>query len=277
MGSKITPDNPEYAEKSEGTGYDGPMLYSESDMKLIETINKSSEKLIDIVGGAVGRYGEDDNSAITPRLIKYGLGREYDWRYIERNPFFKKYEDADKANLVRLNGVPRQELTGTTTIKSGDFDFWDIGTSTYMELGQIADITDGSVANENSLIKSVYSVMKEIVPDLEVDDVGGDLEILFGKLQVIHDKYKRGYDELSQDGTMNIQKRSAPMLGGEMFPRGGKKFKDEGGNDIREFDWDGKTAIGIKKEATAKVIADELLRFTKTTKTPRRRCTIGLS
>ena len=271
LGSKITPDNPEYAEKSEGTGYDGPMLYSESDMKLIETINKSSEKLIDIVGGAVGRYGEDDNSAITPRLIKYGLGREYDWRYIERNPFFKKYEDADKANLVRLNGVPRQELTGTTTIKSGDFDFWDIGTSTYMELGQIADITDGSVANENSLIKSVYSVMKEIVPDLEVDDVGGDLEILFGKLQVIHDKYKRGYDELSQDGTMNIQKRSAPMLGGEMFPRGGKKFKDEGGNDIREFDWDGKTAIGIKKEATAKVIADELFEVYKNNKDPKKK------
>ena len=38
-----------------------------------------------------------------------------------------------------------------------------------MEFGQIAYITDGSVANENSLIKSVYSVMKEIVPDLEVD------------------------------------------------------------------------------------------------------------
>ena len=66
-------------------------------MKLIETINKSSEKLLDIVGGAVGRYGEDENSAITPRLIKYGLKREYDWRYIERNPFFKKYEDGDKA------------------------------------------------------------------------------------------------------------------------------------------------------------------------------------
>ena len=103
------------------------------------------------------------------------------------------------------------------------------------------------------------------------------MEVLFGKLQVIHDKYKRGYDELSQDGRMEFRNALRQCWEARCFRAEAKNLRMRMAMTFANWIGIGKTYIGIKKEATAKVIADELFEVHKTRKTPKRRCTIGLS
>ena len=218
LGKKVDSSSPEYAEKSEGTGYDGPMAYSPSDLELMEKLRGTTEGLLNIVGGALNKYGKNkENSMITPQEQKHGYGtKESLW--IEQNPFFKKSEPYKKSDIIRLNDSPRQTLAGlTTTIKSGDFDFWDIGDSDYMEFGKLSDIEDGTIESKNSFLKSVYEDLIKKSPSIMWDEEdGGDLKRIMKKLDSIHKKYANRYSELitSEESIEKVGRGSASVFGG---------------------------------------------------------------
>ena len=211
LGKKINESDPDYDEKSEGTGYDGAVAYSESDMQLMENLKGTTEGLIKIVGGAFNKYGKNkETSMLTPREQKYQLDDpKLEDMWIQQNPFFKKSEKYKKENIVRINDTPRQTLSGlTTTIKSGDFDFWDIGDSDYMEFGRLSDILDTSVESKNSFNKKIYEELISKSPNIRWDEEnGGDLEKIMMKLEYIHKKYENKYKELTNK-RKEIEKQS---------------------------------------------------------------------
>lgn len=249
LGKKVDSSSPQYAEKSEGTGYDGPMAYSPSDLELMEKLRGTTQGLLNIVGGAFNKYGKNkENSMITPQEQKYGYGtKESLW--IEQNPFFKKSEPYKKSDIIRLNDSPRQTLAGlTTTIKSGDFDFWDIGDSDYMEFGKLSDIEDGTIESKNSFLKSVYEDLIKKSPSIEWDEEdGGDLKRIMEKLESIHRKYADRYKVLSESNE-EISKKGrgdASVFGGyhnvrsadvkafyKKYPDVRQELEDSG------YDWD---------------------------------------
>jgi len=249
LGKKVDSSSPQYAEKSEGTGYDGPMAYSPSDLELMEKLRGTTQGLLNIVGGAFNKYGKNkENSMITPQEQKYGYGtKESLW--IEQNPFFKKSEPYKKSDIIRLNDSPRQTLAGlTTTIKSGDFDFWDIGDSDYMEFGKLSDIEDGTIESKNSFLKSVYEDLIKGSPSIEWDEEdGGDLKRIMEKLESIHRKYADRYKVLSESNE-EISKKGrgdASVFGGyhnvrsadvkafyKKYPDVRQELEDSG------YDWD---------------------------------------
>jgi len=208
LGKKIDSSSPEFAEKSEGTGYDGPMAYTEADLQLMEQLAGTTEGLLEIVGGAFSKYGKNkENSMLTPREQKYGYDTlENLW--VEQNPFFKKSEPYKKSDIIRLNDTPRQTLAGlTTTIKSGDFDFWDVGDSDYMEFGKLEHINDPSFDSKSSFLKAVYEELKSKSPDIQFDEEeGGDIKRIMQKLISIHKKYEAKYKEMTE-GDLEISKK----------------------------------------------------------------------
>jgi len=217
-GKKIAKGDPEFDEKSEGTGYDGAMAYSKNDMQLIENLKGTTQGLIKLVGGAMNKYGKNnETSMLTPREQKYQNQYE-DNLWIEQNPFFKKSEKYKISDIVRINDTPQQSLVGLTkTIKSGDFDFWDIGENDYVEFGRISDISDASVDAKNSFLKKVYEELLSKSPEIQWDDEdGGDLKKIISKLESIHKKYQNQYEKLSNTrATLTKKGRGeASLLGG---------------------------------------------------------------
>ena len=225
LGKKIDSSSPEFAEKSEGTGYDGPMAYTKADLQLMEQLAGTTEGLMKIVGGAFSKYGKNkENSMLTPREQKHGYDTlENLW--VEQNPFFKKSEPYKKSDIIRLNDTPRQTLAGlTTTIKSGDFDFWDVGDSDYMEFGKLEHINDPSFDSKSSFLKAVYEELKTKSPAIQFDEEeGGDLKRIMQKLISIHAKYEGKYKELTEQNlTITKQGRgTASAFGGHhaVFPK----------------------------------------------------------
>jgi hypothetical protein len=218
LGKKINKGDPEWEEKSEETGYNGAVAYSESDLHLMKVLKGTTEGLKEIVGGAFNKYGKNkDTSMLTPREQKYGL-ENFEDMWIQQNPFFKKSEEYKKENIVRINDTPRQSIAGlTTTIKSKDYNFWDIGDSQYMEFGRLTDISDGTVDSKDSFIKKVYEELLSKSPDIHWDEEdGGDIKKIISKLQYIHKKYENKYQELSNKNH-KLEKRGrgkASIFGG---------------------------------------------------------------
>ena len=219
-GKKITEGDPQFDEKSEGTGFDGAMKYSDSDLELMKVLSSAKDTLTEIVGGTKYKYGRDNTtSMLTPKEQKDGI-KDFEDMVIEQNPFFKKSEEYKKENIVRINDTPRQSISGlVTTIKSGEFDFWDIGDSPYMEFGRLSDILDKNIDEEESLIKRVYNVLKSKSPNIEWDEKdGGDLKRIISKLEYIHKKYDNKYRELTTKGYRVEKKRrgEASIYGGAL-------------------------------------------------------------
>lgn len=240
QGRKIDKSDPNWEEKSEGTGFDGPIAYSEADVKLMDNLKGTTDSLKAIVGGANQKYG-GPNSMLTPREQKFGYD-ERDVMWLQANPFFKKAQEIDKSQIVRLNDLPPQELGSyVTTIKSGDFDFWDVGSSPYMAFGEISDMTDSSVSSSDSFMKRMAEDLVSLSPDLIIDSDGGDLEVIAQKLKGIHDKYKSKYDYLKNYANQfanRLEKKGnnykQELLGGAFKANSGsitkeiKKWRSEG-------------------------------------------------
>jgi hypothetical protein len=50
-GKTITEGDQKFDEKSEGTGFDGAMKYSDSDLELMKVLSSAKDTLTEIVGG----------------------------------------------------------------------------------------------------------------------------------------------------------------------------------------------------------------------------------
>ena len=193
-GKKINPAHPDWAQKSEGTEYDGPMAYTNSDLELIKVMKEAAPELIALVGGDFNKY-KDNKGILTAREQKYGLDKQRG-AWISPQSFFKEDKNPLPQEIVRLP-LQKQTLAGVTTFKVPADQFWHTDNQPYLEFGNIADIENDSVDNQESFIKSVVSILKSKAPDLDVSgDKGGDLELLLGKLYSILDKYNSRYNEI---------------------------------------------------------------------------------
>jgi superfamily II DNA or RNA helicase len=242
QGRKIDKSDPNWEEKSEGTGYDGPIAYTEAELKLMEDLKGTTETLTSIVGGAFQKYG-GQGAPLTPREQKFGL-EDADMMWLQANPFFKESKPVEKSQIVRLNNLPKQSLAGlTTSIQAGDFDFWDIGDSQYMEFGKIEDVDDDSIKAEDSFLKKMAQDLVAKSPEIQIDGTGGELKSIINKLVRIHDKYQKRYADMIRwaDDRKNGLKKTGNtydqnVLGGAFKPNSGavtksmnKDYKDMSG------------------------------------------------
>ena len=244
LGKPISPDDPRYEERSEGTGYDGWWNFSEAERRVWSTIKKIGvDELLDIVGG-VGISFSNASSTLTPDEVNSKYINRVE--YLKRKPLFKKNIDREKSQIVRFNGAPVQSLTGVRTIQSGDYDFWDVGADeTVMMFGQIGDYVDDSVQEEQSFLKQVVNKLYALDKELEYDEEGGDIKALISKLQGIHDRYYAEYQRrISRDRS---EDRTSPSVsvrvyGGAYIPKSGKGYPKD------YFDYDDPDAKNPKLE-----------------------------
>lgn len=197
LGQKIHPAHPDWEEKAEGTEYNGPMAYSPSDLKLVKELRASTQELTNIVGGAFARFDKFSND-LTPKEVNKDFDATSE-RRLYTNPFFSSSQDAKKEQIVRLPIGPVQSLAGIVSFSVDEKNFWNIGTSTYLSYGSLQDIVDDSVEAEKSFLKKVALVLKEKAPEAEINDEdGGDMSLIFNKLEQIRSKYTNKYSDFSK-------------------------------------------------------------------------------
>ena len=258
-------------ERSEGTGFDGPIAYSEGDLEIIDKADIFAEKLMAELGGAFVKYGPTKNALLTPREQKY-LKTDNDELWIEKTPFFNEgpSEVPLKNQIIHFNKFDRFKIEDVVSdasdslVKPRDVrGFWNTSAMDFMTLGSLDDVADDSVLEANSFIKKFVRIAKEIAPDLDVD--GGELRNLIEKMMAAHDKYVRKYETLINSKS-KIEKKGrgrVPAIGGGMmFDKGSatkviKGWKDEfpkeTAPELKEFadvDWNNKvdgTAKGVSQ------------------------------
>ena len=111
--------------------------------------------MVALVGGDFNKY--KDNKDLNREEQKYGLDKKRDADFSAI--FFKEDKNPLPEEIVRLP-LQKQTLAGVTTFKVPSDQFWHTDNQPYLEFGNISDIEDDSVDNQESFIKSVVSILK---------------------------------------------------------------------------------------------------------------------
>ena len=140
-------------ERSEGTGFDGPIAYSKGDLEIIEKADIFAEKLMAELGGAFVKYGQTKNALLTPREQKY-LKTDNDELWIEKTPFFNSgpSELPLKNQIIHFNNYDRFKIEDVVSNASDSLvkpnqvkGFWNTSAMDFMTLGKLEDVADDSV------------------------------------------------------------------------------------------------------------------------------------
>ena len=226
-GEKINESHPDWAEKSEGTEYNGAVKYTDSELKLIESLKGSIESLLDVVGGANIKYGTK-SQLLTPREQTYATAdKKY---HIKPLPFFNTESEVAFNDILRLDSLGDRGLDFSQKAKINPAyklvneakDFWQKRKGDEIKyFGSIEDLSDSAKNADNSFIVALKEVLLEKSPDLEVGEDGGELKLLFDRFL----STKRDFDELANKPMWQTSVgRSRPdrrhqYLGGFMMPR----------------------------------------------------------
>ena len=233
LGKRISPDDPRYEERSEGTGFDGWWNFSDAEQRVWKAVKSIGVDALTDVVGSKGISFSNKGSMLTPDEVnsKYTNTLEY----LRRKPLFKTNIDRDKSQIVRFNDEALQTLgNAVKTIKSGDYDFWDIGADdTAMFFGKLDDYTTEEIKEENSFLKKITSQIFALDKDLQYDEEGGDVKALLKKLQEIHDKYLTEFRRRKVEDRNEYRsnpKSTVKALGGAFPPKPGKGYPKEQAN-----------------------------------------------
>lgn len=226
-GEKINESHPDWAEKSEGTEYNGPVRFTDSELMLIQSLSGSIQALLDLIGGANVKYGPN-SPYLTPAMQAYGLKDRT--LHAKRLPFFSQYEDFGFDKILRLDFMGSGGLDYSANAEAGNpayqmvndaKDFWNKSKDdTMFYFGSIDDLNDPAKSAKNSFIVAMKDLLLEQVPDLKIGEDGGELKILFNRFLDVKNEYQAILQDQKWDGTITKSRpfRRAKILGGALFP-----------------------------------------------------------